>query len=56
MEFSVKGSDPVFDFASGREIKLSDGKGKAEILPGGGTVLFIGSRQEFERVKAQCAQ
>ena len=56
VEFSVKGSDPVFDFASGREIELSDGKGKTGILPGGGTVLFIGSRQEFERVKAQCAQ
>ena len=50
-EFSVKGTDPVFDFASGREIKLSDGKGKVEILPGGGTVLFIGTKKEFERLK-----
>ena len=56
VEFSVKGSAPVFDFASGKEIELSNGKGKTGILPGGGTVLFIGSRQEFERVKAQCAQ
>ena len=56
VEFSVKGSGPVFDFATGEEIKLSDGKGKTGILPGGGTVLFIGSRQEFERLKAQCAQ
>ena len=52
VEFSVKGSGKVFDFASGKEMTLADGKGKAEILPGGGTMLFIGTQQEFDRLKA----
>ena len=54
-EFSVTGSGKVFDFASGQELKLTDGKGKAAILPGGGTMLFIGTQQEFDRLKTAAA-
>ncbi len=55
VEFSVKGSGKVFDFATGKEMTLTDGKGKAEILPGGGTMVFIGTQQEFDRLKAAAA-
>ena len=54
-EFTVKSAGKVFDFATGREIELVDGKGKTEILPGGGTMLFIGTQQEFDRLKAAAA-
>ncbi|MBQ9336915.1 MAG: hypothetical protein IJS14_06435 [Lentisphaeria bacterium] len=54
-EFTVTGSDPVFDFASGQEIKLDGGKGKVELLPGGGTMLFIGTQEEFGKLKTAAA-
>ena len=54
-EFTVKGGGKVFDFASGQEMKLSGGKGKTGLLPGGGTMLFIGTQQEFDRLKKAAA-
>ena len=48
-------SEKVFDFASGKELELTDGKGKTKIIPGGGTFLFIGTKQEFDRLKKAAA-
>lgn len=50
-EFTLNGEGTVFDYATGKEIPLTDGKGHVELLPGGGTMLFIGTRQEFEKLK-----
>ena len=55
VEFSVNASEKVFDFASGKELELTDGKGKTKIIPGGGTFLFIGTKQEFDRLKKAAA-
>ena len=55
VDFTCSAKAAVFDFATGRQLELKDGKGTVEILPGGGTMLFVGSRQEFDRLKKAAA-
>ena len=55
VEFTCSAKASVFDFASGRQLEMKDSKGTVEILPGGGTMLFVGTRQEFERLKKAAA-
>ena len=52
-EFKVKlaSGEKVFDWKSGNEIQIKGNQGTVELLPGGGTMLFIGTPQEFQKLQ-----
>ncbi|MBQ9336918.1 MAG: hypothetical protein IJS14_06450 [Lentisphaeria bacterium] len=51
VEFTCDGKDEVFDFATGKKLELNTGKGTVELLPGGGTVLFLGTAQDLAKLQ-----
>ncbi|MBQ9771481.1 MAG: hypothetical protein IJW23_06620 [Lentisphaeria bacterium] len=54
VEFTLQDPNiPVFDFKTGKQIPVNAGKGFVEIAPGGGIILFAGSAQEFNKIRAK---
>ncbi|MHB9139077.1 MAG: hypothetical protein ACYC4Q_06715 [Victivallaceae bacterium] len=55
VSFSVSGKDEkedVYDLASGLAIKPDNGKYAVEILPGSGTMIYIGSKENAQKISA----
>ena len=53
VEFTLK--DPkseVYDFKTGKQIPVKDGKGTIAVDPGSGVILFAGNVQEFNKIRA----
>ena len=53
VDFKIKKQtqSEVFDWITGKKISLNHNSGTVNILPGSGTMLFMGSEKEFLRLK-----
>ena len=51
IKVNLAAGDKVFDWKSGKEIQIKDNRVTVELLPGGGTMLFIGTPQEFHKLQ-----
>lgn len=43
-------ADKIFDFKTGKEIPVVNGKGKVSVIPGGGVIIFVGTEKEFNKI------